>query len=63
MPADYDVAVDGGIDKHLEANALQRRRLLDAFSLAITLGRTLVVPQLWCFCDRYWWLLVRLNPD
>jgi len=48
---------DGGIDIHMEADALQRRRLRDAFAIALTLGRTLVLPVIHCYCDRYWWLL------
>ncbi|KAK3267673.1 hypothetical protein CYMTET_23785 [Cymbomonas tetramitiformis] len=48
---------DGGVSLHLQADALQRRRLQDAFALAHLLGRTLVLPTLKCHCDRYWWLL------
>eukprot|EP00854_Cymbomonas_tetramitiformis_P011303 gene11303-13355_t len=46
---------DGGVSLHLQADALQRRRLQDAFALAHLLGRTLVLPTLKCHCDRYWY--------
>ena len=29
-------------------------QLLVAFAVAVTLNRTLVMPKLVCFCDRYW---------
>ena len=31
-----------------------RLQLLVAFGVAMTLNRTLVMPRLVCFCDRYW---------
>lgn len=45
-----------GIDLHFSMEAVQRERLRDAFALAVALNRTLVLPEMTCFCDRYWWL-------
>lgn len=48
---------DNGIALHFRMERVQRRRLRDAFALAIALNRTLVLPEMTCFCDRYWWLV------
>jgi hypothetical protein len=47
---------NNGIDLHFEMEAHQRELLRDAFALAHALGRILVLPEMLCFCDRYWWL-------
>jgi len=46
-----------GIARQVTADAAQRKGLRDAFALAHALGRILILPPVWCFCDRYWWLL------
>jgi|APGre2960657444_1045066.scaffolds.fasta_scaffold03195_3 hypothetical protein len=47
---------NNGIALHFSMEATQRELLRDAFALAIALNRTLVLPDMLCFCDRYWWL-------
>jgi len=47
---------NNGIDLHFTMEAHQREMLRDAFALAIATNRTLVLPEMTCFCDRYWWL-------
>jgi hypothetical protein len=47
---------NNGIDLHFAMEAHQRELLRDAFALAQALGRILVLPEMLCFCDRYWWL-------
>ena len=47
---------NNGIDLHFTMEAHQREMLRDAFVLALALNRTLVLPEMTCFCDRYWWL-------
>ena len=42
---------------HLKLNALQRQWLQVGFLLAHALGRTLVLPPLWCVVDRFWTIL------
>lgn len=45
-----------GIALHFAMELHQRELLRDAFALAEALGRILVLPEMLCFCDRYWWL-------
>jgi hypothetical protein len=47
---------NNGIKLHFSMEAHQRELLRDAFALAQALGRILVLPEMLCFCDRYWWL-------
>jgi hypothetical protein len=47
---------NNGIDLHFAMEGHQRELLRDAFALAQALGRILVLPEMLCFCDRYWWL-------
>jgi hypothetical protein len=42
---------------HLKLNALQRQWLQAGFLLAAALGRTLILPPLWCVVDRFWTIL------
>lgn len=37
-----------------ETDALWRRRVRDGIALARALGRTLVLPKAYCYCDRSW---------
>lgn len=46
-----------GIELQLEMETLQRQRLSKMFAIAIELNRTLILPQMLAFCDRYWWTL------
>ncbi len=41
---------------HLERT---RQRLATAFALARALNRTVVLPRLWCYCDKFWHRLDR----
>lgn len=41
----------------LAAQAALRRALRNGFALAEASGRTLVLPELRCYCERFWWLL------
>lgn len=41
----------------LAAQAALRRVLRNAFALAEATGRVLVLPELRCYCERFWWLL------
>ncbi|KAJ1624507.1 nucleotide-diphospho-sugar transferase-domain-containing protein [Pavlovales sp. CCMP2436] len=41
----------------LAAQAALRRMLRNAFALAEETGRVLVLPELRCYCERFWWLL------
>lgn len=42
------------IGAHLEGGTRQLAALRDALAVALVLNRTLVVPQLKCFCDKVW---------
>ena len=42
---------------HLKLAMLQRQWLMDGFLLAKALGRTLILPPLWCMLDRFWTIL------
>ncbi|KAL3914662.1 MAG: hypothetical protein SGPRY_007552 [Prymnesium sp.] len=42
---------------HLRLSSLQRQWIQDAFLLAAAMGRTLVLPQIWCVADRFWTIL------
>ena len=39
---------------HLRAMAAQLAEIRDAFGIAVALNRTLIMPKIYCFCDRYW---------
>ncbi|KAG8464626.1 hypothetical protein KFE25_009994 [Diacronema lutheri] len=41
----------------LAAQAALRRALRNGFALAEATGRVLVLPELRCYCERFWWLL------
>lgn len=41
----------------LAAQAALRRVLRNGFALAEATGRVLVLPELRCYCERFWWLL------
>jgi len=45
------------VRSHLKLAMLQRQWLMDGFLLAKALGRTLVLPPLWCMLDRFWTIL------
>jgi len=45
--------------RHLTFDVLQRAALRDALALARATGRTLLLPPLTCWCDRYWNALQR----
>jgi hypothetical protein len=45
--------------RHLLLADAQRRVLYRMLALADALNATLILPQLHCFCDRYWGLLTR----
>lgn len=42
---------------HVRSQHLTRLVLRNALALSSALGRRLVLPALWCLCDRYWWQL------
>jgi hypothetical protein len=45
------------VRSHLKLTMLQRQWLMDGFLLAKALGRTLILPPLWCMLDRFWTIL------
>jgi len=45
------------VKSHLRVSAMQRQLLQDGFLLAAALGRTLVLPPIWCMLDRFWTIL------
>lgn len=49
-----DWATDAMIDFHLKAMRAQLQQLRSALALAVALNRTLVMPKLVSWCDRYW---------
>lgn len=54
-PADWDAMdTDARIAFHRRSIAAQLAQLRQLFVLAVAMNRTLVVPRLTCFCDRYW---------
>jgi hypothetical protein len=40
--------------RHIAIDALQREVVRDALALARATGRTLIMPELLCWCDRFW---------
>ena len=42
---------------HIALQYVQRILLRNAFALAFTTGRRLVLPRLWALCERHWWQL------
>mmetsp|Transcript_6417 Transcript_6417/g.16768 ORF Transcript_6417/g.16768 Transcript_6417/m.16768 type:complete len:609 (+) Transcript_6417:1-1827(+) len=40
--------------RHITIDARQREVLRDALALARATGRTLIMPELQCWCDRFW---------
>ena len=48
---------DHCVRSHLKLMMLQRQWLMDGFLLAKALGRTLILPPLWCMLDRFWTIL------
>lgn len=53
---DPRAAVDPA-EPHLQAQARLRRVVKFGLALARASGRTLVLPPLMCYCERFWWLL------
>ena len=50
--------------RHLTIDAPQRAAVRDALALAIALNASLIMPDLYCFCDRYWGFTHRCRfPD
>jgi hypothetical protein len=45
---------DARIEFHKQSISAQLRQLRQLFVLAVAMNRTLVLPRLLCFCDRYW---------
>lgn len=54
--ADYEVAPDPAMP-HVRLQHMTRLVLRNAFALAAATRRRLVLPTIWCMCDRYWWHL------
>jgi hypothetical protein len=52
----YETAVDPALP-HVRLQHLTRLLLRNALALAGASGRRLVLPAIWCLCDRYWWHL------
>ena len=55
-----DLAYTGNFSRdpavvHLKLSLLNRNILHRAISMAYSQSMALVVPTLWCACDRYWW--------
>jgi hypothetical protein len=44
----------GGVGAHFRAAAWHRAALASALALGRALNRTLILPRLRCFCDRWW---------
>jgi hypothetical protein len=42
---------------HVRLQHVTRFLLRNALALASAMGRRLVLPTVWCMCDRYWWHL------
>lgn len=40
--------------RHLTVDSFQRERVRDLAALAAALNRTLIMPRLFCWCDRFW---------
>ena len=40
--------------QHVEHLERTRQRLAHGFALARALNRTVVLPTLWCYCDKFW---------
>ena len=40
--------------QHVEHLERTRQRLAHGVALARILNRTLVLPHMWCYCDKYW---------
>ena len=40
--------------RHMFMDAPQRQAVRDLLGLATAVGGIMVMPKLWCFCDRYW---------
>lgn len=53
---DYAAAPDPATP-HVRLQHLTRLVLRNAFALASATRRRLVLPTVWCMCDRYWWHL------
>ena len=50
--------------RHLVIDAVQRAVVRDALALAMALNATLIMPDLHCWCDRYWGFTHRCRfPD
>jgi hypothetical protein len=47
---------------HLEAVVAQLSEIKDALAIAAVLNRTLIMPKIYCFCDRYWGILENCRP-
>mmetsp|Transcript_17242 Transcript_17242/g.53448 ORF Transcript_17242/g.53448 Transcript_17242/m.53448 type:complete len:960 (+) Transcript_17242:82-2961(+) len=56
LAADYEHMADPATP-NVRLQYLQRIVLRNALALAAQLGRRLVLPSVWCMCDRYWWHL------
>jgi len=56
IPADFAEwqDTDAMIDHHLQSMKEQLRELRDGLAIAVVLNRTVIMPKLTCFCDRYW---------
>lgn len=55
VPEGWDkMDTDSRIEFHKKSMAEQLRQLRQLFVLAAATNRTLIVPRMLCFCDRYW---------
>ena len=43
--------------KHIALGKAQNKQIFTALAIARALGRTLIMPRVWCLCDLYWWFL------
>ena len=43
--------------RHMALDAIQRAAIRDLMALATALNATLIMPRLFCTCDRYWGFL------
>jgi hypothetical protein len=63
IPRDYAVFSGLAMTKfHLKAIAEQLAEVKNAMAIAVALNRTLIMPTLYCFCDRYWGVQEHCRP-
>ena len=52
----FDVGVDTreALRRHFEEDTYRREVIADAIAVAFALGRILILPKAWCYCDKLW---------